>query len=192
MLDDPQGRLLQLAHPMRLQRSRGFTLIELMVAISIFAILTMLAVPLYSQFIANTQIRSATESIVNGVRSAQTEAVKRNGQVEFRLDPAVGYAIYLVEEPDPALRTLNVLEASPKVAITADGGLDRVTFNGLGRVLGANPLDGTAPLQQIDVTTTMTNVDSTDLRPLRVVIGSAFGVKACDPKLKPGDPAACP
>src|ERR1700730_7276665 len=67
-------------------RTRGFTLIELMVALALFAFLTMLAGPMYADFMGNSRIRNAAENTLTGVRLAQAEAVRGNTQVEFVLD----------------------------------------------------------------------------------------------------------
>ena len=61
----------------------GFSIIELMVAIVILVITLSIAVPSFSQFILNTQIRSAAESIRNGLQLARAEAIKRNEVVSL-------------------------------------------------------------------------------------------------------------
>jgi type IV fimbrial biogenesis protein FimT len=63
----------------------GFTLIELMIALAIGAILLMLGLPSFNEFLRNSEIRSTTESLVNGLRVARTEAVRRNQLVTFTL-----------------------------------------------------------------------------------------------------------
>ena len=56
----------------------GFTLIELMVALAILALLLLLGVPSFTTFMRNSEIRSTAESIINGLRAASTEAANRN------------------------------------------------------------------------------------------------------------------
>ncbi len=63
--------------------NRGFTLIELMIGLSILGLLIMLALPSFSVMLANQKIRAQAESFANGLQTARTEAVKRNAQVEF-------------------------------------------------------------------------------------------------------------
>ncbi len=68
------------------QRHRqGFTLIELMVALAIAALLLLLGMPSFTTFVRNSEIRSTSESIINGLRAATTEAANRNRPVTFSL-----------------------------------------------------------------------------------------------------------
>jgi type IV fimbrial biogenesis protein FimT len=70
---------------MRRPCHHGFTLIELMVTIAILAILIILGFPNYEQWIRNTRIRNAAESIQNGLREARNEASQRGSNVRFQL-----------------------------------------------------------------------------------------------------------
>ncbi len=82
---------------------KGFTLVELMIGLSILALLVLLALPSYRTWIQGTQIRTATESIQNGLQLAKAEAVRRNANVQFLLtdtDPVatnVGSAVPSVD-----------------------------------------------------------------------------------------------
>ena len=169
---------------------QGFTLIELMTAITIFAILAMMAMPMYGSFIANSQIRTATESMLSGVRLAQTEAVKRNAQVEFVLDENVGWTVNVVDGGVATkLQDAQFKAGAAKTKRTPSGPERRVTFNGLGRILAQNPVDNSPPLGRVDVTST---AYTSGARDLRLVVGSAYGIKVCDPALPDTDPAGCP
>ncbi len=64
---------------------RGISLVEMVVVMAIFAILTGLAVPSFNAWLANVQIRTATESIQNGLQLARAEAIRRNSPVMFWL-----------------------------------------------------------------------------------------------------------
>jgi type IV fimbrial biogenesis protein FimT len=70
-------------------RETGFTLIELLVGLTIVGILFMMGVPSFKSWIQNTQIRTATEVIQNGLELARAEAVRRNTPVRFQLTTAV-------------------------------------------------------------------------------------------------------
>ncbi|HZQ60337.1 MAG TPA: GspH/FimT family pseudopilin [Casimicrobiaceae bacterium] len=169
----------------------GFSLVELLITIAIFGVLAVMAVPMYGAFSANTQIRTATEAMLEGVRYAQTEAVKRNGVVEFVLDETTGWTVNDVSDPNNVvqLRTYEFKQGAKQTTVTPQGAMRRVTFNGLGRIFAKNPTDNTNPLAQVDVTTSL-NMSSP--RNLRLVVGSTFGIKACDPALPANDAAGCP
>jgi len=66
-----------------IRKELGFSLVELLVAIALIAVLVGLGAPSYQEWIESTRIRSAAESIQGGLQLARAEAVKRNTQVQF-------------------------------------------------------------------------------------------------------------
>lgn len=62
---------------------------------ALFSILTALAIPSFSEWIQNQQIRTTAEGVYNGLQRAEAEAAKRNQPVDFALissAPAPGVA----------------------------------------------------------------------------------------------------
>jgi type IV fimbrial biogenesis protein FimT len=57
---------------------RGFSLIELVIAITIVALLLLVAVPALQSWVSDARVRTAAESFQNAVRLAQSEAIKRS------------------------------------------------------------------------------------------------------------------
>ncbi len=160
--------------------TRGFSLIELMITLALAAILIMLAVPNYAIWTADAQIRNATESVASGLRFAHGEAIKRNGAVEFILNPATatgGWQVNVVGVG--VVQTAAFVEAATRVqfAITP-AGATTVTFTGLGTISATNA-DASAVLTAIAMTHSGT-VSNT--RPLTVLVGGGrTGIKICDP-----------
>ncbi|QWT20690.1 GspH/FimT family pseudopilin [Bacillus sp. NP157] len=70
--------------------ARGFSLIELMVTITILFILVTFGIPSFRDFLNNSRIRSAAESIQNGLREARNEAAQRGTNVRFELTSGTG------------------------------------------------------------------------------------------------------
>jgi type IV fimbrial biogenesis protein FimT len=181
----------------------GFSLIELMVVVVIVAILSMLALPSYNRWIANTQVRTAAESLQNGLRQAAGEAVKRNTQVDFVLtdsDPltatpvglatgrswvvrvpasiAPPVAAELVNSKPAAEGSRNVTVAAVQFGTTTP--VATVSFSGVGRLVAG------APAVQID----FANPPNSD-RPLRVIVSTGGRVRMCDPAFPATDPQGC-
>jgi type IV fimbrial biogenesis protein FimT len=75
---------------------RGVSLIEMMVAITILAILVVLGIPSYRQWTLNTRIRTVTESIQNGLRLARNEASQQGRYVRFQLNSATNWQVCLL------------------------------------------------------------------------------------------------
>ncbi len=181
------------------ERTSGFTLIELMIALSIFAILVLLALPMYSDFIGNTQIRNAAENSLTGVRLAQASAIKSNHLARFFVD-STGWAVYAWDDeaatPDFAIvpvQSYKFAEGASQISppTPTPPGATTVTFDGLGRVI-ANT-DASASLTQIEVT----NPNVVNARKLRLMIsgvGGNTGIKLCDPDpgVAANDPRVCP
>jgi type IV fimbrial biogenesis protein FimT len=72
-----------------MQKEAGFTLVEVLIGVAIVGILLVMGIPSFKNWIQNTQIRTATEAIQNGLELARAEAVRRNTQVRFQLTSTV-------------------------------------------------------------------------------------------------------
>lgn len=57
---------------------RGFTLIELLIVISISAILTAMAVPMFTDYVARQAVSAQISALATSVRVARSEALKRS------------------------------------------------------------------------------------------------------------------
>ncbi|HLA73161.1 MAG TPA: Tfp pilus assembly protein FimT/FimU [Steroidobacteraceae bacterium] len=63
------------------KRARGFTLIELMVAITVLAVLLGLAVPSFREIINSNRVTAQTNDFVSTLNYARSEALKRSNPV---------------------------------------------------------------------------------------------------------------
>lgn len=64
---------------------RGVTLIEVVIGLALTAMLMSMGVTSFTSWVQNAKIRTAAESIQNGLQLARVEAVRRNTQVGFYL-----------------------------------------------------------------------------------------------------------
>ena len=64
-----------------MNKSHGFTLLELMVVLAIVAILTMLAAPSFTRLIQSITMSSAVNTFLADMRYARSESIRRGGGV---------------------------------------------------------------------------------------------------------------
>jgi prepilin-type N-terminal cleavage/methylation domain-containing protein len=62
-------------------RSRGFTLLEMMVVVALAALMLSLAVPSFRDLIVGQRVKTAAFAFANAALQARSEAIKRNQQV---------------------------------------------------------------------------------------------------------------
>ena len=72
-----------------LQKSSGFTLIELMIAIGIISILASIAVPAVMNWLPNYRLKAAARNLYSNMQKAKLEAVKRNTDAVISFVPGV-------------------------------------------------------------------------------------------------------
>ena len=178
----------------------GFTILELMVALTIAALLLTIGMPSFTTFVRNSEIRSTAESISNGLRVARTEATRLNKPVSFTFVVGGGNPGWAINEFNPTTAVLvqppfqqyAKLEAGKSAkAVTTPANAVSVTFNGLGRVISPSPI-ATPNLQQINVSSLVAG----EARTLRIYVDDARGIRMCDPDpaiaaLVPPDARAC-
>jgi len=79
---------------------KGFTLMELLVTISVVAIIVSLAVPSFIDTIERRHLEGAASSIHLGLQRAKSEAVKKNEPVTFDITTGVNWCYGLVDDSD--------------------------------------------------------------------------------------------
>jgi type IV fimbrial biogenesis protein FimT len=107
---------------------RGFTLIELMITLSILTVLLLLAAPSYREYTANQRVKSLSNDLLVSLRFARNEAVKRNASVSVVADDAGWAAGWSIQDGDgsvirnkkAAASIWSVAEASNIATITFD------------------------------------------------------------------------
>ena len=192
----------------------GFTLVELLVGMALMAALMLIAVPNFSTWLQNTQIRTASEAVLNGVHLARAEAVRRNVPVIFQmtstldntctvstsgknwvvsLDPVAG----LCGTPPSADLSASAAGRIVQVRSSTDGSKNAtveasqasITFNGLGR-----PTAGAGMNVTVRNPTGGSCNPGGPMRCMRVTVSSMGQVRLCDPQAASaasGNPQGC-
>jgi len=198
----------------RTMRARGFTLVELSVAMGVLALLLLAALPSMGEWTRNVRVRNTAESIQNGLQKARAEALRTNRNVGFwivsqsdnrvvdnncALSSSSGSWVISVADPSGLCATAPDPNIAPMIVEThaaSDGSSSDVTVTAVDsgaipaqRVLfdGFGRLTSAAgQIARIDMTHPL------GARALRVVVSSGGGVRMCDPNVSAPDPRVCP
>jgi type IV fimbrial biogenesis protein FimT len=179
----------------------GFTLTELMVVLAIMAVLMTAAAPSFKDWLANSQIRTKGEAVLNGMQLARTEALKRNTAIFFSLAADSSWSVGCVNptadnDDDgvadcPAIiQRKTAAEGGNAVSLAITPATSsQAIFNGIGVLKTPNP-DGTMPINRIDFDSSA--LPSGQARALRVVLTDGGLARLCDPHITTaGDPRKC-
>lgn len=182
----------------------GFSVIEMLIALVVTALLIVLGAPSFRDWINNTQIRSAATALNAMVQLARAEAVRRNTTVFFTLaDSATGGCaqslsganfVVSMAAPDgncgdaPGTAPAQIIQLRPatessKAVITSNQ--SQITFNGFGRAnTAANICVGLSADSGACIG------DANEHR-LMVQITAGGQIRMCNPALSSNDPQGC-
>jgi type IV fimbrial biogenesis protein FimT len=185
----------------------GFSLVELMVTLSILAVLLSAGIPAMIDWVANSRIRSSSESLLAGLQLARAEAIRRNANVRFLLIGTSGAWQVVSESVDGANQPQRCTFTGgtiiqEHVATTASKAITINLFSDIAAtnasasmeyVFGPNGWRGCPNIAVFSVI----NIDSSALaasesRDLRIVVQPGGGSRMCDPNVSSTDTRACP
>jgi len=193
----------------------GVSMIEVMVTLTLAALLMALGAPSFSLWLQNSRIRTTAESIMAGLQYTKSEATARNALVRFQLTTSVGadcaisttgtsWVVDVVDAVDDSvvgkcnaapsdtvapsiLQTRSGNDGSGSSAVQATAA--EMVFNGLARLSPAP-----AAAINIDINNPGAGICAAmggDLTCLRIVVSPAGQVRMCNPSFAAGDPQAC-
>ena len=195
-------------------RQSGFTIIELLVGITILAIILGLGAPAMGSYLQNSKLGSAAASYHAALQLARTEAVRRNIQTQFVMtdsslaggDPAntigtnANGRSWMVRASGPA--PANFIQIDKKTSSEGEGSVVApslvvqgtgpagfagiVAFNGFGNTIDNQPY-------RIDISNPAAGVCA-PVGPVRcrsLVVTPGGQINACDPAAPVGDSRAC-
>jgi len=125
---------------------RGFTLLELMTAIAVAAVLAAISIPMYTSFVRNQRVKTAAYDLSYALTLARGEALKRNSPVTVSPDTngwrfgwsvatTGGSPVTLFSNVTPTFLDAGNVAVSYLTITPANGNV--VTYNGSGRLTAA-------------------------------------------------------
>ena len=133
---------------------KGFTLLEVMVVVSILAVLAALAAPSFTPMIERWRVRQAVEATTSMLYYARSEGVKRGGNVVIRQqaektvgcetgeDWGCGWVVFVDTNGNRTQQsteeTLQIYPPTPRVEVTIPGSGGSIRVDRWGKMDGLN------------------------------------------------------
>jgi len=207
-------------HLVSRRRASGFSLIELMVVISVIGILLALGVPTFAKWITDSRVRGAAENLTSGLRLAQASAIAHNRVTVFGLTSAApsitatpsasgtNWFIDLLAMAgsggSDATSTVGLLQTSGvagqyAVSVASSSGSGLVCFNSMGQQVALTAAQTSlsvdcAPLPTTASPMSLTVSKSGATRSYKVLLYPAGQIRMCDAakSLSNTNPDGCP
>lgn len=167
----------------------GFTLVEMLIALGIVALLLAIGTPTFRGTMENYRIRTATETWSNGLALARAEAIRINKQVSFTIT-ANGWSVQRVDTGAVSHSGTGSEGNSGLVITTTPAGTTTVTFDSFGRVVNPNPADGSAAITQMDFAAANPS-GLASYTPLRIQMLASGLARSCNPASPATKASAC-
>lgn len=178
------------------RQQRGFSLVEIMVVVAIFAVLAAVGAPALARYNADNRTLVTAQSFQAGLQAARATAIRRNANVDFQVTndaafpnatPAStdangnNWAVRAAQANAPA--TFDLIDSrvsdDPSNRVGIAGNAAVVTFNGLGRMV--------APGATASFTFSHTGYTCVtgggDFRCKQVRVGVGGQIQLCDPSV---------
>jgi type IV fimbrial biogenesis protein FimT len=130
-------------------KEKGFTIIELLIAVTVVGVLAALAAPSFSYLIANSRHQASINSLIGAVNLARVEAVKRGSQVTLGTISedttwTGGYRMWVDSNGDDTLSTGEevIRQYDPaKGDLTLEGSVSFISFRATGFATAASTVN---------------------------------------------------
>lgn len=131
-------------HDVGTTRSSGFTVIELIITITVLAILVTMGIPAIQELIKNNRVTSQTNELVALVNLARNESIRRNRCIVVELTSTAGGWNGVVKDTDPdedPCTPTDTLRTADYESVLLATDTDDFAFNNRGYVDGFTRVD---------------------------------------------------
>ena len=178
--------------------SRGFTLIEMLIAVALIGVISAATLPGFAGFLNGQKVNLAARNVYTAMQLTKSSAIQQNSKIALVFDSTRGsWCIFdrsIESTSTTCSGTTNTLETgvlrkyiepmpTGLVITVLPAAANQITYDGLGRVV-----------PNLDASATITNVAVTmpgdSSRANSVQLNNGL-VRLCDPLKAVGDPQAC-
>lgn len=160
-----------------INNKNGFSLLELLVSISIFFLLLVMVAPSYTAWLASLRVKNVAEGINLGLLQARSEAIRRNEFVYFSLNEDTSWSIVIAETGNIInQKAPNEGNDTTQIVYYPENS-NTVTFDGLGYLV--SNVDGSPLMENIDIASTL-DIEAIKSFRVRIDGGTNF---ICDPTI---------
>lgn len=142
-------------------RSKGFTLLELLVAMAVLAVIATVGIPSMTAAVERRQTVDAVERIFSEIRLARSASVARSENVFMNISPGANWAIGVSNDAtcdptdnNPACTLPDLTNANPITHLYTVANNDNVSLTTTNNQISFAPQRGTATGTTVTVTST--------------------------------------
>lgn len=152
-----------------MERNQGFTLVELMITVTVLTILITVGIPSFQSIMQNSRSAALANGLATAINLARSEAVKRNGAVTVcaSSDAATCTGAWTQGWIVHNGAVIKSWEAPVNGAVIADNGDTSIQFNGSGMITN---------VAAVNITTRFNNCTGQQARQIRVNVSGRVSV----------------
>ncbi len=153
-------------------KNKGVSLLELLISLSIMAILVSIASPNFTYWIGSLSVKNNSENVYAGITSARAEALKSNQVVEFQLGDRGSWQI-VNADTNTLLKKNNIQNSDTITFSTEPNSTTVLSFDGFGKLVPNQ--DGSDSITKISLQSTFGDTKVTGAE-IRVTNGGALNL----------------
>jgi type IV fimbrial biogenesis protein FimT len=173
---------------------KGFSLIEIIIAVAIVALLLSLGTPAYKNMVANSTIKGAAQAFHDGLQQAKIEAIRRNVPVTFTLQNITGWSVDVppfgtnTNIPGYTTTTVNITSRTPTAnetnLVSVNPTALTLTFYSNGHISASSTIAFSSPNASC-------RLAGGQIDCLNITVSTGGQIRMCNPALTAPNPQAC-